>query len=59
MQRSLLCYATFVATAREYVQELLDKWRDVRDTTDDYTEQTVAEEIIMDLHEVHKCLSRT
>ena len=45
-------------TPLEMVQELLDKWRDVIDTTDDHTERTVAAEFVDDLHEVHKCLTR-
>ena len=53
-----MCYANRVTTPLEMVQELLDKWRDVIDTTDDHTERTVAVEFVDDLHEVHKCLTR-
>ena len=41
---------------RILVEDLLDKWRDVKDTSEDTTEITLADEIIDDLKSVIRCL---
>ena len=47
-----------VTTAELCVDELIEKWRDVIDTSEDRTEQTLADEIVDDLREVLRCLKR-
>ena len=41
---------------KELISELLDKWRDIRDSSEDLTEQNLADEVIDDLKGVSRCL---
>ena len=39
------------------MEDLIEKWQDVLDSTDDRTEQTLADEIVDDLKSVMRCLA--
>lgn len=43
--------------ALELLTELIDKWADVRDTSDDWTEKNLAGEVIEDLVMVENILN--
>ena len=47
-----------VTTLETLVDELIEKWHDVFETTEDRTEQTLADEVVDDLREVLRCLKR-
>lgn len=36
------------------IDELIEKWQDVHDSSDDFTERTIADEIIHDLKELKR-----
>ena len=50
-----LLYAT-VSFMRDLIAEMMDKWQDVINTSDDRTERTLAEEMVEDLHELDRAL---
>jgi uncharacterized protein with von Willebrand factor type A (vWA) domain len=58
MCAEILCYARSVTETLTHVEDLLNKWRDASDTTEDWAERTLITEFLEDLHEVHKCLKR-
>lgn len=43
---------------RDVVDELLEKWSDVKESSDDLTEATLADEVIDDLKRIAKCLPK-
>ena len=40
----------------DLLSEMIDKWQDVIDTSDDRAERTLAEEMVEDLHELERAL---
>ena len=42
---------------RILVEDLIEKWRDVLDSSEDRTEQTLSDEIVDDLNSVMRCLA--
>lgn len=47
-----MCYAGAMTDITSLLEDLMDKWADIRDTTDERAEKTLASEVLEDLEEV-------
>lgn len=47
-----MCYAGAMTDITDLIEDLIDKWADIRDTADERAEKTLATEVIEDLEEV-------